>query len=180
MKGSQIKIVFTGSVGAGKSLAISQLSEIMVVKTEVKHSEAITFEKKTTTVGMDYGQVSLSATDKLHLYGTPGQRRFDFMSDILTKGALAIIIIINNSLDEPLNELLYYLELNKVFLEQNTAAIVITHMDVSDKPSVENYTNFLSERDGDYPVISIDLREKEQALDMLDEVMCHLALFHSL
>ncbi len=41
-------------------------------------------KKVKTTVAMDYGTMTLDAKEKIHLYGTPGQERFNFMWDILT------------------------------------------------------------------------------------------------
>ena len=53
---NKIKIVFTGSVGAGKTLAINQLSEVPPISTDVQSSESSVLSKKlTTTVAMDYG-----------------------------------------------------------------------------------------------------------------------------
>ena len=43
---------------------------------------------------MDYGELTLEDGEKVSLVGTPGQRRFDFMCSILTKGALGLIILI--------------------------------------------------------------------------------------
>ena len=48
--------------------------------------------KRTTTVALDYGLMKLDAGERIHLYGTPGQERFDFMWDILTKGGLGVVL----------------------------------------------------------------------------------------
>lgn len=40
----------------------------------------MTLARKTnTTVAMDYGVIRLDESTKVHLYGTPGQERFDFI-----------------------------------------------------------------------------------------------------
>jgi hypothetical protein len=109
----KIKVIFTGSVGAGKTTAIQTISEIDPIRTEAKPSEASVLNRKSsTTVAMDYGELTLEDDTKLYLYGTPGQRRFDFMSHILTKGALGLVILIDNSHNTPLEELDYYLNLS--------------------------------------------------------------------
>ncbi len=96
MKKRAKKIVFTGCVGAGKSTAIRTISESDPLSTEVKSTEKrILQQKPTTTVVMDYGDFILNNGQKIFLYGTPGQRRFDFMSPILTEGASGLIILIN-------------------------------------------------------------------------------------
>ena len=52
-------------------------------------------EKTTTTVGIDFGRVSLSGDMALYLFGTPGQERFDFMWDIVAKGMLGVIMLVD-------------------------------------------------------------------------------------
>src|SRR5512139_4108095 len=76
---NELKIVIAGNVGSGKSTSIRAISEIPVVATESKATESDALRRKvTTTTAIDYGIARIADT-KLHLYGTPGQRRFDFM-----------------------------------------------------------------------------------------------------
>lgn len=73
---NEIKLVIVGSIGSGKTTGIQAVSEIPVVCCEAKANEDDALRRKsTTTVAMDYGVFHLLET-KLHLYGTPGQRRF--------------------------------------------------------------------------------------------------------
>jgi signal recognition particle receptor subunit beta len=155
----RIKIVFTGCVGAGKTTAINAISEVPAISTDVKPSEESVIKRKSsTTVALDYGELTLEDGEKLYLYGTPGQRRFDFMTDILTKGALGLIILIDNTHDSPLEELDYYLNLNHRFLNDKPAVIGITHYDESTQPSVDDYYAALAERGDPWPVIHVDAR----------------------
>jgi signal recognition particle receptor subunit beta len=171
----QIKIVFTGSVGAGKTTAIAAISEIDPVRTEAKPSEASVLSKKSsTTVAMDYGELTLDDDTKLYLYGTPGQRRFDFMSHILTKGALGLVILIDNSHPSPLEELDYYLNLNAEFLLNNPAVIGITHFDKSITHSIDDYHNVLKERGDFWPIIHADARNPEDVTLLLQTLLATL------
>jgi uncharacterized protein len=171
----EIKFVFTGSVGAGKTCAIKTISEINPIYTDVKSSEKdVLKHKKTTTVAMDYGYLTLQRGDRLYLYGTPGQRRFDFMCHILTKGALGLIILIDNSHENPLDELDYYLNLNAAFLLENPAIIGVTHFDIKDTPCIEDYYAALDERGDSWPVIRVDAREKEDVNILLHVLVAAL------
>ena len=58
------------------------------MSTEVEPSDHTQHQKKTTTVGMDFGTLVVREKTQLMLYGAPGQRRFDFMSDVLQHNAL--------------------------------------------------------------------------------------------
>ena len=86
-----LKIIITGPVGAGKSTLIRTLSETEVVDTDAAATEAI--GKETTTVALDHGTLHLDG-HLLHLFGTPGQERFDFMWEILSQGALGILLLV--------------------------------------------------------------------------------------
>ena len=82
------KIIFTGPVGVGKTTAIAALSDEPPVQTDASASDMTAVRKGYTTVAMDYGLIQLDENTKIHLYGTPGQERFDFMWDILSQGSM--------------------------------------------------------------------------------------------
>ncbi|MEE9356953.1 MAG: ATP/GTP-binding protein [Sedimenticolaceae bacterium] len=87
---SNYKIIFTGPVGARKTTAINAVSDTPVIMTDEVASDMTRTRKKSTTVAMDYGVMNLGSGERVHLYGTPGQERFNFMWDhYLQKAALA-------------------------------------------------------------------------------------------
>ena len=73
------KIVFGGTMGAGKTEAIKSLSEVNVLSTEAYNTDEQSHSKTLTTVGIDYGEIKLDDGITVGLYGTPGQDRFDFV-----------------------------------------------------------------------------------------------------
>jgi hypothetical protein len=83
-----VKMVVTGPFNAGKTEFIRSVSEIDVVSTERKISTEADRVKETTTVAMDFGRITVDDDLVLYLFGTPGQRRFDFMWEILSEGML--------------------------------------------------------------------------------------------
>jgi len=89
-----LRIVITGGVGAGKTSLIRTISEIDVVDTDKKVTDELAKLKAKTTVAMDFGQITIAANQSVHLYGTPGQTRFDFMWDILIRKAQAYILLV--------------------------------------------------------------------------------------
>jgi signal recognition particle receptor subunit beta len=86
-----LKLVVSGPVGAGKTTFIGSLSEIPVVETDELASEDI--GKERTTVALDFGLLTLDGVP-IHLFGTPGQERFDFVWDILVEGALGLVLLV--------------------------------------------------------------------------------------
>ncbi|MCG8122869.1 MAG: ATP/GTP-binding protein, partial [Candidatus Thiodiazotropha taylori] len=102
---SEHKIIFTGPVGAGKTTAISVLSDIVPVTTDEMASDMTKDLKQQTTVAMDYGLMRINESERVHLYGTPGQERFNFMWEVLTQGGLGLVLLIDNSRKEPFQDL---------------------------------------------------------------------------
>lgn len=166
-----IKLVFTGSVGAGKTTAISTISEVPPITTEARPTDETSFRKSSTTVAMDYGELSLDAGLKLNLYGTPGQRRFDFMCHILTKGALGLIVLVNNTHPTPLEELDYYLNLNADFLKYQPAVIGVTHLDEAATPGIGEYYQCLAERGESWPVLRADARRRDDVVTLVSALL---------
>ena len=82
------KIVFGGTMGAGKTEAIKSLSEVAVLSTEAVNTDEQSHSKALTTVGIDYGEIKLEDGVVVGLYGTPGQDRFDFIWSVICKGAI--------------------------------------------------------------------------------------------
>ena len=92
------KIVITGPFNAGKTAFIHAISDIAMVTTERRISDAgvAIAGKSQTTVAMDYGQKRLGDA-LLHLYGTPGQARFEFMWSILAKEMDAFVLLVDSA-----------------------------------------------------------------------------------
>ncbi|MBI3286415.1 MAG: ATP/GTP-binding protein [Chloroflexi bacterium] len=99
-----VKVVITGPFNSGKTRFISSLSEIEVVSTERRLSDGSRDTKEMTTVAMDFGRLTVDRDLVLHLFGTPGQKRFDFMWDILSEGMLGFIVMVDSIAPETFRE----------------------------------------------------------------------------
>jgi uncharacterized protein len=90
------KIIVTGPFNSGKTTFVSTISEIPVVRTERKITTEDRGVKAETTVAMDYGRVTLEGRI-LHLNGTPGQARFDFMWEILANEMNGFVVLVDST-----------------------------------------------------------------------------------
>lgn len=178
----QYKIIFSGPVGAGKTSAINCISDIEVVSTEAKASDDVKLIKEKTTVAMDYGQVLLSDTSKIHLYGTPGQARFDFMWDILSQGALGLVLIVDASAPTPLDDLAFYLDAFASLIEKTAVVIGLSRCDVNPQCSLKEAQQRLSMQNLNAAIFEVDARNETdirllmQALLLsLDQGVAHAA-----
>ena len=89
-----MRSVVAGTVGAGKTTFVQTLSEIAVVNTDRSATDETLLLKPETTVALDFGRLLLSPNMDLHIYGTPGQSRFDFMWELLIQNAHSYILLV--------------------------------------------------------------------------------------
>ena len=98
-----VKIVVAGGFGVGKTTLVGAVSEIEPLRTEALMTEAsapvddLTMlpDKTNTTVAMDFGRITLAEDLVLYLFGTPGQNRFWFMWDDITRGAIGAVVLVD-------------------------------------------------------------------------------------
>ncbi len=99
MSSNPYKVIVTGPFNSGKTTFVGTISDIAVVTTEKKITTEDRGIKAETTVAMDYGRVEIDGK-VLHLYGTPGQARFDFMWEILASEMDSFIVLVDSA-DKP-------------------------------------------------------------------------------
>lgn len=99
-----VKMVVTGPFNSGKTEFIRSVSEIDVVSTERKITNESERVKETTTVAMDFGRITVDDDLVLYLFGTPGQKRFDFMWEILSEGMLGFVVMVDSTRPETFRE----------------------------------------------------------------------------
>lgn len=167
-------VLFMGPVGAGKTQAIQSISDIEVINTDVEATDSIRKLKTHTTVSMDVGVLHLSDSDKLRLYGAPGQDRFDFMWDILLQQAKGVALILNHASPDPLGELEHYLQAISERVPGNRLplAIGITHVDENPEVSLSIYEDYLRKKKIVFcgvvpPVIEMDARVTSHVRSLL-------------
>ena len=166
----EFKIVISGPMGSGKTTALAAVSEIAPVTTDVENNQRDQFDKATTTVAMDYGEVRLGDAGVLRLYGTPGQERFDFMRAILARGALGIVILIDAKQPDPVADLQDFVSGFDLVRQQTPFVVGVTKADLCHDIDglVTRLNDRLDRMGASAPCICCDVRERQQVLVLLD------------
>lgn len=165
------KIVFAGPMGAGKTTAIRAISDIPPVSTEVANTERATCAKESTTVALDYGQLTLEDGVVVRLYGTPGQQRFSFMWEILCQGSLGVILLIDGSTSNALADLSTFVGLFRRVSPDRPFVIGVGRVDADDWLTLERYGEVMDEHGVVAPIFGVDVRNRQDVLLLVETLI---------
>jgi uncharacterized protein len=175
MSNNLIKLVISGTMGAGKTTAVAAISSVRPARTEVPiFSGPMKNGKTTTTVGFDYGYMTLADGRKVHIFGTPGQPQYGFMCRILSRGAIGLVILIDHNSEHNIEEMTYFLELFRELIAETGAVVGVTHVDEAPEKPFDIYYELLEQRGLFLPVLPVDVREPDHVLLLLETLMTTL------
>jgi len=169
------KIVVAGGFGVGKTTFVGAVSEVPPMSNEAWMTE--TGEgiddlppgtKSTTTVAMDFGRITLRPDLLLYLFGTPGQARFWFLWDDLSRGALGAVVLVDTSrIDESFAAINY-------FENDSELPFVVAVNQFEGKPvhDLDEVRDALA-LDPAVPLVTCDARDRASTIATLTELVGH-------
>ncbi|GAA5071410.1 GTP-binding protein [Streptomyces similanensis] len=170
-----LKILVAGGFGVGKTTLVAAVSEIRPLRTEEVLTEAGrpvddvsgVEDKRTTTVAMDFGRITLREDLVLYLFGTPGQERFWFMWDELSEGALgAVVLADTRRLEDSFAAIDYFERRDIPFL------VGVNCFEAAARYPAGDVRRALDLDDG-VPLLLCDARERESVKEVLVGVVQH-------
>ncbi|MCJ7625806.1 MAG: ATP/GTP-binding protein [Anaerolineaceae bacterium] len=162
-------MVVTGPFSAGKTELIRSVSEINVVSTERKISSEAEKIKQSTTVAMDFGRITVDDELVLYMFGTPGQKRFDFMWEILSEGMLGFIVMVDSTRPETFREARRILETFKAYAP-TPYVVAANKQDCEDAWEVDDMRLALR-LDSSVKLLPCVARDKEKVKSVLLELL---------
>jgi uncharacterized protein len=164
---TSVKVVVTGPFAAGKTTFISALSEIPLFSTEQPVTDVAKAVKGMTTVSMDWGKITFRLEGDeivLYLFGTPGQDRFDFMWDVLARGMLGFIVLVDVTREDSLAEARKILEYFKGLAK--VPYVVAANRATGDDEAVDSVRRQLGLSDDD-TVVPCEAVSRQSAKEVL-------------
>jgi small GTP-binding protein len=169
----EYKIVVLGSMGAGKSTLVRAIAGGAVIDTDVLNTDGNS-AKLSTTVAMDYADVDLPNGDRMRLYGTPGQRRFEFIWSILLEGASGVLLLVDATSESLADDLLCYLDTIEKNAANVPAVIGVTKFDLASEAQVEACSRILETRERPLPLLPFDARSEDDGMMLMDVLMSEI------
>ncbi|WMJ70734.1 ATP/GTP-binding protein [Stenotrophomonas sp. 24(2023)] len=169
------KVVVLGGMGSGKSTLVRSIADgARVVDTDVANSDRQGADKASTTVALDYADIDLPNGDRLRLYGTPGQQRFDFLWPILLQGARGAVLLLDARQPAAAADLAGYLQVLQGQGEGLALVVGVTHLDLAPSAALEEWAG-VARLDGmPLPLVPVDARERDQGLLLMDVLMSQM------
>lgn len=168
---AELKFIITGKAGVGKTTALTSISDIPPVCTDAETTDELAEIKSTTTTAFDFGEIYLEDGTAIRIYGTPGQERFRHMWEILAEGALGLVILIDHSSPDPIQDLEIYLENFSKLISETGVIIGVTRVDRDDNDALGRYYHYLETRSIFCPVMAVDPREKDDMVELMDSLL---------
>ncbi|MFF0825016.1 ATP/GTP-binding protein [Micromonospora haikouensis] len=167
-----VKLMLTGPFGVGKTTLVGAVSDIAPVTTEVRMSTpgvdgtSRSPAKTTTTVAMDFGRLDVDGVT-LYVFGTPGQDRFWFMWDAISRGVAGAVVLVDvRRLQDSFRHVDYVEHAGLPFV------VAVNHFPDARAVAVSDVREALT-LGSDVPIVDVDARDRDSVRHLLIALVQH-------
>jgi signal recognition particle receptor subunit beta len=100
--------------------------------------------------------------------------RFDFMWHILARGALGVVVLIDNSRPDPLADLDVYLDGFAELIAQTACVVAVGRMEAHPQPDIDAYARRMQARGVLCPVLAANVTDPRQVVQLLELLLLQL------
>lgn len=160
------RILVTGTLGAGKSAALTALLGAVPPQTPLDAGQV--------PAALDHGELVLDGGERLHLYGTPGQRRFEPTWRELADGAMGLVVLVDPARPDPLADLAIYLENFLDLIARSACVVGVGRRADGAGPGLDAFAEVAARFGVVCPIVAVDVRDRAQVAVLMDLLLVQL------
>lgn len=169
------RIAFIGPMGIGKTTAIRALCGEDMAGADVRNLDTQAHAKEFTTVGAEFGQISLGAGETIQVCGCPGQERFDFLRQWVMSVSVGVFVMVDA------NAVGVIEEAGRLLAETANAEYPPLTLVLSCRPAspalVQRLADgLLAAGHGVTPILEVDVRRSSDVMNALSVLVSMLSL----
>jgi signal recognition particle receptor subunit beta len=135
-------------------------------------------DSKTQILNLDFASLDISSHERILLYSVPEQAQFHVVRDMLQKGALGLVLLIDNGSKNPFDDLDVYLKLLEGFIENTGVVIGINRSETYPSPTIHDYHSHLAKIRRNWkappPIMEVAPENRQEVKKLLLSLLFHL------
>jgi signal recognition particle receptor subunit beta len=93
------------------------------------------------------------------------------MWDILTKGGIGLVLLLDNTRPTPFQDMKFYINAFRQFIDDTRLVIGVTQMDIKSIPTLDEYVVKLHEMDVLAPIFEVDSRRRDDVSMLIQALL---------